>query len=184
MSLTPSKMIPLGTSAPKFNLQDVVSGKKLSLEDSKGTLGTLIMFICAHCPFVKHLEKEVSFFAKNYKNKGLNCVAICSNDAITHPDDSPQKLKMQALKNDFCFPYLVDETQDIAKAYGATCTPDFFLFDKNLKCVYRGRFDSSTPGNNQPITGDDLRNAVEAMMKGETIQTQKPSLGCNIKWKN
>jgi len=184
MAKTPSNMMPLGTPAPAFNLPDVISGENKTLEDVKGEKGLVVMFICAHCPFVKHIEEEIAFVAEKYEHRGIGFVAISANNVETHPDDAPDKLKEQAEKNDFEFPYLYDETQEVAKAYDAACTPDFYLFDHELKCVYRGRFDSSTPGNDEPVTGEDLKAAMDSLLDGEPIfDDQKPSIGCNIKWK-
>jgi len=184
MALTPSNMMPLGTIAPDFTLPDAVSGKDLNLQDLKSDKGTVIMFVCNHCPFVKHLNAGISQMAKDYQQKGLEFIAICSNDVENYPEDSADKLKQQAIDNDFAFPYLIDESQDVAKSYQAACTPDFYIFDGDLKCVYRGQFDSSRPGNNVPVTGEDMRNAMDAMLKGDAISpNQKPSQGCNIKWK-
>jgi len=177
-------MIPLGKEAPDFTLTDVITGKNLSLKDVRGQNGLLVMFICRHCPFVKHLEHGLSQVGKEYKEKGMGVVAISSNDASAYPDDDPMSLKEQARALDFTFPYLYDHTQDVARAYDAACTPDFFLFDKNLKLVYRGQFDDSRPGNSIPVTGHDLRVALDAVIGGAAVpRAQKPSLGCNIKWK-
>lgn len=185
MALTPSAMMPLGTVAPDFNLLDVTTGKKLSINDVKGDEGLVVMFICAHCPYVINLEEELSIVAKNHQQFGVGFVAISSNDADSYPDDHPDKLKEQAEEHDFSFPYLYDETQEVAKAYDAACTPDFYLFDKNLECIYRGRFDASTPGNNEPVTGYDLTAAINALLDGESpIESQFPSMGCSIKWKD
>ena len=177
-------MLPLGTEAFDFSLPDVVSEKKLGLAEIKGDRGLVIMFICAHCPYVKHLEEEIAFVAEKYQRKGIGFVAISANDSEKYPDDAPEKLKEQADEQGFDFPYLFDETQEVAKAYMAACTPDFYLFDSELHCVYRGRFDASTPGNEEPVTGEDLREAMDQLLDGVTItQTQYPSIGCNIKWK-
>ncbi len=184
MAITPSHMIPLNTRAPEFSLQDVVSGRTISLSEAKSASATVIMFICNHCPFVKHIQKELVTLAHAYIPQGITFVAINSNDAKAYPDDSPQNMKKVAEDLNFPFLYLYDETQEVAKAYHATCTPDFFVFDKNLKCVYRGQFDDSRPGNDIPVTGKDLRAALECLLKGEPIpDNQKPSIGCNIKWK-
>lgn len=184
MAVTPSNMMPLGTIAPNFDLLDVTSGANKTLDDVKGDSGLVVMFICAHCPYVKHLEEEISFVAEKYERKGVGFVAISANDVENHPDDAPAMLKEQAEDNDFEFPYLYDESQEVAKAYQAACTPDFYLFDAELKCVYRGRFDGSTPGNDEPVTGEDLREAMDQLLNGEPVyEDQKPSMGCNIKWK-
>ncbi len=184
MARTESVMAPLGTAAPAFSLVDVMTGRTMSLENVRGQYGLLVMFICRHCPFVKHLEQGIAQLAQEYKEKGIGIVAIGSNDAAAYPDDAPESLKEQGLELGFAFPYLYDETQEVARAYDAACTPDFFLFDKELKLVYRGQFDDSRPGNSIPITGRDLRAALDALLSGKPIpQEQKPSLGCNIKWK-
>ncbi len=184
MVQTPSNMMPLGTQAPDFTLPDTVSGKDLSLQDLKGERATLIMFICNHCPFVKHIQYELVKLGQEYPAKGVSIVAISSNDVDNYPDDSPQNMKILADSLGYRFPYLYDETQLVAKAYDATCTPDFFIFDKDLKCVYRGQLDDSRPGNNIPVTGSDIRNALTSVLSGYEVNLQqKPSVGCNIKWK-
>ena len=184
MARTESAMLPLGTSAPDFAIADVTSGTQVTLQSTRGPNGLLVMFICTHCPFVKHLETALAQLGRDYAGKGIGIVAISSNDAATYPDDSPQGLAQQARRLGFNFPYLYDETQQVARAYSATCTPDFFLFDGALKLVYRGRFDASRPGNQIPITGKDLRAALEAVIAGQPVDSaQHPSLGCNIKWK-
>ena len=181
---TPSNMMPLGTQAPDFTLPDTVSSKDLSLQDLKGERATLIMFICNHCPFVKHIQYELVKLGQEYPAKGVSIVAISSNDVDNYPDDSPQNMKILADSLGYRFPYLYDETQLVAKAYDATCTPDFFIFDKDLKCVYRGQLDDSRPGNNIPVTGSNIRNALTSILSGnEVSRLQKPSVGCNIKWK-
>jgi peroxiredoxin len=181
---TESAMIPLGTSAPAFVLMDVTTDKSLSLQEVRGERGLLVMFLCRHCPFVKHLEQGIAQLGREYRAKGIGMVAISSNDAVAYPEDAPASLKEQAQELGFAFPYLYDETQDVARAYDAACTPDFFLFDKDLKLVYRGQFDDSRPGNSIPVTGQDLRAALEALLAGQPVsERQKPSLGCNIKWK-
>lgn len=185
MALTPSNMLPLGTTAPDFNLINTVDNKYVSLQSAKGVNGTLVMFICNHCPFVKHVNAQLSQLAKDYLDKGINCIAISSNDVENYPDDAPHLMKENAEVHDFIFPYLYDETQDIAKAYDAACTPDFYIFDKALKLVYRGQLDDSRPGNDKPVTGNDIREAIDAMIAGVKIsEVQKPSIGCNIKWKS
>jgi peroxiredoxin len=177
-------MLALGTSAPDFVLTDVVTGHQVSTQAVSGPKGLLVMFICRHCPFVKHLEKALAQLGRDYEGSGVGIVAISSNDAANYPDDAPGSLAEQARQLGFTFPYLYDETQDVARAYDATCTPDFFLFDNGLKLVYRGQFDDSRPGNAIPVTGKDLRAALDALIAGEPISTeQRPSIGCNIKWK-
>jgi thiol-disulfide isomerase/thioredoxin len=184
MALTPSNMLPLGTSAPQFNLINTIDSSMVSLNEAKGIKGTVIMFICNHCPFVKHVNAEISKLAKDYVSKGINCIAISSNDANNYPDDAPDQMKDNAIQQGFIFPYLYDESQEVAKAYDAACTPDFYLFDKELKLVYRGQLDSSRPGNGIPVTGGDLRNAIDAVLNKKPLnKNQKPSMGCNIKWK-
>ncbi len=184
MSLTESKMLELGTIAPDFALTDSVTGKTVRRDDFKGKHALLVMFICAHCPFVKHVESSLGKLGADYASKPIGIVAISSNDVNTHPADSPAGLKAQAQAHGFNFPYLYDATQDVAHAYSAACTPDFFLFDKNFKLVYRGQFDSSRPGNGFPVTGEDLRAAIDTVLTGKAISAdQRPSIGCNIKWK-
>lgn len=184
MSRTPSNMLPLGTKAPFFELQDTISDKLVNIEQIKGEKGTVIMFICNHCPFVIHVNEEIVKVANAYAEKGIGFVAISSNDVENYPQDSPVKMKAHAKENHYPFPYLYDETQDIAKAYDAACTPDFYVFDKDLKLVYRGQLDSSRPENGIPVTGEDLRHALNCLVSGrENTQLQKPSIGCNIKWK-
>jgi peroxiredoxin len=184
MALTESTMLGLGTTAPDFSLPDVVSGKTVRRDDFRGKNGLLVMFICAHCPYVKHIEKSLGPLAADYSSQPLGIVAISSNDAASYPADSPEGLKRQAQANAFIFPYLYDESQKVAHAYKAACTPDFFLFDQNLKLVYRGQYDSSRPGNNVPVTGMDLRAAIDLVLDGRPVPVeQRPSIGCNIKWK-
>lgn len=184
MALTPSRMIPLGTKAHEFTLKDVTSGKTLRLSELKSEKATVIIFMCNHCPYVKHLLKELITVANLYIPQGISFVGISSNDVEHYPDDSPENMKKLAKSLSFPFPYLYDETQEVAKAFGAECTPDFFVFDKNLSCVYRGQFDASKPGSAIPLTGNDLKTALDCILKGEPIpQDQKPSIGCNIKWK-
>jgi peroxiredoxin len=186
MALTESTMeLELGASAPDFSLTDVVTGKQVRRDDFRGQKGLLVMFICAHCPYVKHVEKGLAALGMDYDGEPVSIVAISSNDADNYPDDNPAGLKRQAQKLGFRFPYLHDATQSVAKAYHAACTPDFFLFDKDLKLVYRGEFDSSRPGNGVPVTGESLRNAIDAVLEGKAPeQDQRPSIGCNIKWKD
>lgn len=184
MSLTPSNMLPLGTTAPDFKLVDTIDNTIKSLNDLKGSVGTLVMFICNHCPFVVHVNFQLSQLAKDYISKGINCIAISSNDVENYPQDGPELMQQNAIANDYIFPYLYDESQDVAKAYDAACTPDFFLFDDNLKLVYAGQLDGSRPGNGIPVTGKDLRAAMDALITKESVNPiQKPSMGCNIKWK-
>ncbi len=184
MALTESTMLELGTEAPDFTLPDVVSGKTVRRDDFRGRDGLLVMFICAHCPYVKHIEKTLGKLGADYAGKPLGIVAISSNDAITYSADRPEGLKAQAQANGFTFPYLYDESQAVARAYKAACTPDFFLFDKNFRLVYRGQYDSSRPGNGIPVTGEDLRAAIDAALAGKPVPPdQRPSIGCNIKWK-
>ena len=184
MALTPSNMLPLGTIAPKFNLINTINDTMVSLDEAKGINGTLIMFICNHCPFVKHVNKQLSQLAKDYISKGIKCIAISSNDAEKYPEDAPDKMKEHAIQHDYIFPYLYDETQEVAKAFDAACTPDFYVFDKALKLVYRGQLDGSRPGNDIPVTGEDLRQAIDCVINQKPVnEVQKPSIGCNIKWK-
>lgn len=184
MALTPSNMLPLGTKAPDFTLTDTVTGKPLTLSQLKSDKATVVMFICNHCPFVKHIEHELARLAKDYQQKNIAFVAISSNDIENYPDDAPAKMRENAKRLGYIFPYLYDETQEIARAYDAACTPDFFIFDKNLSCVYRGQLDDSRPGNNIPVTGKDIRQALDDLLNGKSISVeQKPSIGCNIKWK-
>lgn len=184
MANTPSNMMPLGLKAPHFSLLDTVSGNTLSLNDLKGTKGTVIMFICNHCPFVIHINAELVNIANEYMKKNIGFIAISSNDAVNYPQDGPDKMKTHAKKKQYPFPYLYDETQDVAKVYNAACTPDLYVFDSNLKLTYRGQLDDSRPGNGLPVTGHDLRHALDCLIKGkENTSTQKPSIGCNIKWK-
>ena len=177
-------MLPLGTSAPDFNLIDTKDDQIKSLNNLKGAQGTLVMFICNHCPFVIHVNQQLVQLANDYSPKGINCIAISSNDVVNYPQDGPDKMKVHAKENLYPFPYLYDETQDVAKAYDAACTPDFFLFDQDLKLVYAGQLDGSRPGNDIPVTGEDLRAAMDALLRQDPINpNQKPSMGCNIKWK-
>ncbi len=184
MARTLSNMIPLGTTAPEFNLFDTVSDKRLSLNQLKGEHATVIMFICNHCPFVVHVNSELVSIANEYSNKGVNFIAISSNDVLNYPQDDPKKMKIHAEIENYPFPYLYDKTQEVAKAYDAACTPDFYIFDTDLKLKYRGQLDDSRPGNEKPLTGKDLRYALDCLSdnKKNTVM-QKPSIGCNIKWK-
>ena len=184
MARTPSTMVTLGTKAPDFLLPDTVRGKQLSLDNIKGETATMIMFICNHCPFVKHVNTELVRLANDYKNKGIGFVAISSNDVINHPNDSPELMTQVAKQLEYPFPYLYDESQETAKAYDAACTPDFFIYDKDLRLVYRGQLDDSRPGNEIPVTGKDIRQVLDCLINNESIpQDQRPSIGCNIKWK-
>lgn len=184
MALTESTMLELGTTAPDFVLADVVSGKSIRRDDFRGKDALLVMFICAHCPFVKHVEKSLGALGADYARKPVAIVAISANDAENYPADKPEGLKAQAKANGFAFPYLYDESQSVAHAYTAACTPDFFLFDKGFKLVYRGQYDLSRPGNGVEVTGKDLRAAIDAVLAGKPVaREQRPSIGCNIKWK-
>lgn len=177
-------MIPLGSEAPDFRLPDVVSGDELSLGDLKSDVATVLMFICNHCPYVKHLQDGLVEVADEYIPKGVSFIAINSNDVQNYPDDSPERMKEVAEEKGYQFPYLFDETQEVARAYDAACTPDFFVYDRDLRCVYRGQFDDSRPGNGKPVTGKDMRMALDSIVAGEAIKwEQVPSIGCNIKWK-
>ena len=184
MVKTLSTMLPLGTKTPEFSLEDAVSGNKISLDTFTDKKALLVMFICVHCPFVKHLQDALAAVGKEYVDKGLGVVAISSNDITTHPGDAPDKMKEMAATLGFNFPFCYDESQEVAKAYTAACTPDFFLFDSNNTLVYRGQFDDSRPGNDVPVTGKDLKAAIEEVLLDRKVDTQqKPSIGCNIKWK-
>jgi peroxiredoxin len=185
MALTPSTMPALGTQAPTFSLPDIVSGKTVSLDDVTGDKGVLVMFICEHCPFVIHVQSELSQLGKDYRNSGIGIAAICANDEGISPRDSLANLKAQAVQQGFNFPYLKDDSQDVAKAYDATCTPDFFLYDAEHKLVYRGQLDGSRPSNDVPVDGEDLRAAMDALIEGRAISDdQTPAMGCNIKWRS
>lgn len=179
-----SVMLPLGTPALPFFLPDVVSGQVYTLDSFHGKDALLVMFICRHCPYVKHVEEELAKIGKDYQNKKLGIIGISSNDPATYPDDAPDRLKEMAKRLDFRFPFAFDETQDVAKAYKAACTPDFYLFDAQQRLVYRGQLDDSRPGNNKPVTGRDLRAAIDAVLAGKPVdRNQRPSIGCSIKWK-
>jgi peroxiredoxin len=183
MTVTASKMISLGTSAPDFSLPDT-EGNNVSLSDFKQAPALLVVFMCNHCPFVKHILESFVELAKDYQQKGVAVVAISSNDVNDFPEDSPEMMAQKAKESGFTFPFLYDENQKVAKAYQATCTPDFFLYNKERKLVYRGQMDDSRPGNNVPVTGSDLKAALEAVLGGKKVPAkQKPSMGCNIKWK-
>jgi peroxiredoxin len=184
MALTESTMLELGTAAPDFALTDVVTGKTVRRDDFRGQKALLVLFICAHCPYVKHIEKALATLGIDYAGQPIGIVAISSNDATTHPADNPAGLRRQAETRGFVFPYLYDETQAVAHACKAACTPDFFLFDGDFRLVYRGQFDRSRPGNGIPVTGEDLRAAIDTVLAGKPVPTgQRPSIGCNIKWK-
>ncbi len=184
MSNTPSNMLALGTIAPEFYLKDTNSNQSFSFSDLKGEKGTLVMFLCNHCPFVHHVIEEIIMIANDYRVQGIGIVAISSNDVQNYPQDSPELMTEFAFENKFEFLYLYDETQEVAKAYDAACTPDFFLFDNQDKLVYRGQLDDSRPANGIPLSGSDLRGAIDGVIYNRIINPdQKPSLGCNIKWK-
>ena len=184
MARTNSNMVPLGTEAKDFKLYDTVSKTVVSFDQIKGSLGTLVLFICNHCPFVIHINPILIKISKKYKKSGLNIVAISSNDVEKYPQDGPLQMAKHAKKNGYDFPYLFDETQEVAKIYDAACTPDIYLYNYNNRLVYRGQIDDSRPGNNIPINGNDLVNAIECLInKVENKRIQKPSIGCNIKWK-
>jgi peroxiredoxin len=183
MALTPSTMLPLGTAAPDFRLPDT-NGKTVSLADFKDKPALLVMFICNHCPYVKHIRTGLAQLARDYRPKHVGIVGVNSNDVENYPDDSPAKMKEEAKSAGYLFPYLYDESQAVAMAYRAACTPDIYLFDKGRKLVYRGQFDDSRPGNGIPVTGKDLRAALDAVLAGKPVSpNQKTSMGCNIKWK-
>lgn len=184
MALTPSNMLPLGTIAPDFTLTDTITNQLCHLEDVQGDRGTVVMFICNHCPFVKHVFDEIVRVANDYRILGFGFVAISSNDVENYPQDGPQEMWQIARKHNFTFPYLYDETQEIAKSYDAACTPDFYLFNSRQELVYRGQLDDSRPGNGIPVNGRDLREALDNEFNSRPQNTlQKPSIGCNIKWK-
>ncbi|MFG6687665.1 thioredoxin family protein [Mariniflexile sp. HNIBRBA6329] len=184
MANTPSNMLPLGTSAPFFELPDTISDSSINLDAIKGEKGTVVMFICNHCPFVIHVNNEIVSIANAYTKKGIGFVAISSNDALKYPQDGPNNMKLHAKKESYPFPYLYDESQEVAKTYDAACTPDFYVFDENLKLAYRGQLDNSRPGNGLPVTGKYLRNALDCLIENiENTAVQKPSIGCSIKWK-
>ncbi len=185
MAATPSVMRALGTPAPDFDLPDVVSGKKISLSSFAGKKALLVMFISRHCPFVQHIKEELARIGKDYRSRDVGVVAVCANDIANYPDDKPEKLKEMAEETGLEFPVLYDESQETAKAFAAACTPDFFLFDVDRKLVYRGQLDDSRPSNGKPVTGRDLRVALDAVLNGRPVtQDQRPSIGCNIKWKD
>ena len=184
MALTPSTMLPLGTKAPDFTLPDVVSGKPVSPAAFKDKQALLVMFICRHCPYVVHVKEELARLGRDYATRSLGIIAISANDAAGYPDDAPAQLKAMAQELGFTFPFCHDESQAVAKAYTAACTPDFFLFGADRRLVYRGQLDESRPGNGKPVNGKDLRAALDAVLAGEPVSPdQRASLGCNIKWK-
>nr|WP_199003152.1 thioredoxin family protein [Flavobacterium sp. ASV13] len=184
MARTPSNMLPLGTIAPNFKLKDTNSNNEYSFEDLKGSKGTLVVFICNHCPFVLHVIREIVMIANDYRVQGIGVVAISSNDIEKYPQDAPELMTEFAFENKIDFPYLFDESQEVAKAYDAACTPDFYLFDNQNKLFYRGQLDDSRPGNGIPLSGSDLRSAIDALIYNRSLnEIQKPSIGCNIKWK-
>jgi peroxiredoxin len=178
-------MLTLGTPAPDFSLPEPASGKTLSLASFTGNQALLVVFMCNHCPYVLHIHQQLNEMIREYQPRGLAAVAINANDIANYPDDSPEKMTALAKEMDYCFPYLFDADQSVAKAYKAACTPDFFLFDSDMRLAYRGQFDASRPGNDQPVTGADMRAAIEAVLAGQSIpeDQQLPSMGCNIKWK-
>jgi len=184
MAAVESTMLALGTSAPAFSLPDTVSGRTITLDTFAGSKGLLVMFLCPHCPYVKHVQAGLAKLLKEYAGSGLGIVAVSSNDVAQYPEDSPDGLRAQASALGFAFPYCYDETQAVARAYRAACTPDFFLFDAARKLAYRGQMDGSRPKNDVPVTGSDLRAAIDAVLAGRAVSaTQRPSIGCNIKWK-
>lgn len=185
MALTPSNMVALGTSAPSFRLPDPSQDNRLmSLDDFRGTPALLVMFICNHCPYVKHVADELARLGRDYQKKGVAVVAVNSNDAESYPDDSPKMMIRERVARGYSFPYLYDETQETARAYDAACTPDFYVFDRDRKLSYRGQLDDSRPGNGKPIDGSDLRAALDAVLEGRSVPgEQRPSIGCNIKWR-
>ena len=185
MAETPSTMISLGTEAPPFTLSDPSAKTSVSLDEVRGEKGTLVMFICNHCPYVKLVADELARLGEDYIPGGIGMVAINSNDADSYPADSPEKMITEVQERGYPFPYLFDETQEVAQAYDAACTPDFYLYDDDLRLVYRGQLDDARPGNGRPVTGKSLRRAMDALIQGEEIDAdQTPSVGCNIKWKN
>ncbi|HEY5779067.1 MAG TPA: thioredoxin family protein [Terrimicrobiaceae bacterium] len=185
MAIESRDSIPLGTPAAEFSLPDVVTGEVVALSEVPQSQALLIMFICRHCPYVVHVRDEILRIARHYQPKGVRFIAICSNDSIAYPDDAPDKLREMAVEYNFPFPFLHDEIQSVAKAYDAQCTPDFFLFDSSRRLIYHGRLDDSTPRNGVPVTGREMRSALDAVLGGTGAPAfQKPSIGCSIKWKS
>ncbi|HVZ38980.1 MAG TPA: thioredoxin family protein [Candidatus Kapabacteria bacterium] len=184
MAATPSVMIPLGTAAPEFTLVDSVSGRTMSLGELKSEVATVVMFICNHCPYVVHVREGLIALARDYAPRGVSFIAVSSNDAVAYPDDGPERMREEAMKYGYPFPYLFDERQEVARAYQAACTPDIYVFDASLHLIYRGQLDASRPGNGVPVTGADVRGALDAAIAGTPVNPdQRPSIGCNIKWK-
>ena len=184
MSRTESTMLPLGTRAPEFHLPDVTSGRIVSLDDFAGKQALLVMFICRHCPYVKHVQRQLAQLGADYANQPVGIVAISSNDAVSYPDDSPSSLREMAAELAFTFPLCYDETQDVARAFQAACTPEFYVFNEDRKLVYRGQLDDSRRSNSIPVTGRDVRNAIDHVLRGEPVdENQQASIGCNIKWR-
>jgi thiol-disulfide isomerase/thioredoxin len=184
MAVTPSTMLALGTRAPGFTLTDAMTGGKVALDDLEADRPLLVMFLCNHCPFVIHVREEIARIGSEYAERGVSVVAVNSNDVATYPEDSPERMREMARESGWTFPYLFDETQEVAKSYRAACTPDFFLFDRDRALVYRGQMDGSRPGNDVPNDGRDLRAALDAVLTdGAQIEDQRPSMGCNIKWR-
>ncbi len=185
MAYTESNMLPLGTTAPEFELPDTVSGKVMRLSDLRSDKATVVMFLCNHCPYVIHVNPEIVRLARDYQAKGVSFIGISSNDVENYPDDAPEKMGPHARAVGYTFPYLYDESQEVARAYDAACTPDFYVFDSQMRLVYRGRIDDSRPKNTHPLTGADLRAAIDAVLEGLPVsEVQYPSAGCNIKWKS
>ncbi|MGY6648883.1 thioredoxin family protein [Wenyingzhuangia sp. IMCC45574] len=184
MARTPSNIMEVGATAPDFLLPDTVSGKEMSLQQLKGEIGTVVLFICNHCPFVIHINPLLVALANDYQAKGVSFVAISSNDVENYPQDAPDKMKVHAEENNYPFPYLYDESQEVAKAYDAACTPDIYVFDSELKSYYHGQLDGSRPGNDIPVTGEDIKAALDLLLQGENYKgSVYPSIGCGIKWK-
>lgn len=184
MALTESNMLPLGTQAPAFSLPDTISGNTISLDEVATDVGTVVMFLCNHCPYVIHVNPEIVRLVDDYRAKGVGFVAISSNDVVNYPQDGPEKMTEHAREVGYNFPYLYDESQEVARAYDAACTPDFYVFDGDRNLYYRGRLDGSRPGNQNALTGADLRHALDEMLAGHAaLEKQYPSAGCNIKWK-